>query len=384
MPWKQTCPMDEKIKFIAAVKCGQDSFAEICRQFRISRKSGYKLMQRYEQEGEQGLKERSRAPHRHANAISDAWADELLKVKRRYPNFGPGKVLDRLVLEGREREELPAVSTVGELFKRHGLVKARRSRAKAARSTAPLSHASTPNAVWSIDFKGQFVLGNRRWCYPLTLTDNASRYLLVCRGMHRPTERGVWPYMELAFREYGLPRALRSDNGSPFASTGLGGLSRLSVWWLKLGILLERIAPGKPQQNGRHERMHRTLKQENELPKHDLRAQQRRFEWFQRFYNEERPHDSLDGLTPSHCYHASPRSYPATVPEPQYPVGFTVRRVRSNGQIKWEGAHVFVGEALVGEPIGLRQVDEHCWQVWFCTQKLGLLDVRSGKISRPQ
>ena len=228
MPWNQTCPMDEKIKFIAAVKSGQDNFAEICRQFGISRKSGYKLMQRYEQDGEQGLKERSRAPHRHPNAISQAMAEELLKAKRRYIRFGPGKVLDRLVLEGHDPEKLPAESTVGELFKRHGLVKPRRSRAKAPRS-APLSHASTPNSVWSIDFKGQFVLGNRRWCYPLTLTDNASRYLLVCRGMHRPTEAGVWPYMELAFREYGLPRAIRSDNGSPFASTGLGGLTRLSV-----------------------------------------------------------------------------------------------------------------------------------------------------------
>jgi transposase-like protein len=288
MPWNRTCPMDEKIKFIAAVKSGQDSFAEICRQFQISRKSGYKLMQRYEQHGERGLKEHSRAPHRHPNAISEAMAEELLKVKRRYARFGPGKVLDRLVLEGRDAQQLPAVSTVGELFKRHGLVKTRRSRARAPRS-APLSHATAPNSVWSIDFKGQFVLGNRRWCYPLTLSDNASRYLLVCRGMHRPTERAVWPYMELAFREYGLPRAIRSDNGSPFASTGLGGLTRLSVWWLKMGIVLERIAPGQPQQNGRHERMHRTLKDENEMPKGDLRAQQRRFEWFQRFYNEEPP-----------------------------------------------------------------------------------------------
>lgn len=383
MPWNRTCPMDEKIKFIAAVKSGQDSFAEICRQFQISRKSGYKLMQRYEQDGERGLKEHSRAPHRHPNAISEAMAEELLKVKRCYARFGPGKVLDRLVLEGRDPQQLPAVSTVGELFKRHGLVKTRRSRARAPRS-APLSHATAPNSVWSIDFKGQFVLGNRRWCYPLTLSDNASRYLLVCRGMHRPTERAVWPYMELAFREYGLPRAIRSDNGSPFASTGLGGLTRLSVWWLKMGILLERIAPGQPQQNGRHERMHRTLKDEIEVPKADLRAQQRRFEWFQRFYNEERPHDSLDGLTPSHCYHASARTYPARVPEPQYPVGFSVRRVRTNGQIKWEGAHIFVAEALVGEPIGLRQVDEQSWQVWFCSLKLGLLDMRKNKIIRPE
>jgi transposase-like protein len=373
--------MDEKIRFIAAVMSGTESFAQVCREFGISRKSGYKLMQRYEQDGEQGLKERSRAPHSHPNTISQAMSEELLRAKQRYPRFGPGKVLDRLVLDGYDRAQLPAVSTVGELFKRHGLVKPRRSRAKAARS-APLSHASAPNSVWSVDFKGQFTLGDQRWCYPLTLTDNASRYLLVCRGMHHPTERNVWPYMELAFREYGLPRAIRSDNGAPFASTGLGGLTRLSVWWLKLGILLERIAPGQPQQNGRHERMHRTLKEENETAQPDLRSQQRCFDGFQRFYNEERPHESLEGLTPSHCYHASARSYPARLPEPHYPVGFSVRRVRTNGQIKCDGAHVFVAEALVGEPVGLRQVDEHCWQVWFCSVKLGLLDVRAGKIAR--
>jgi len=383
MPWRQTCPMDEKIKFIAAVKGGTDSFAEICRQFGISRKSGYTLMQRYAQHGEQGLKARTSAPHRHPNALDEATAHALLELKRRYPRFGPGKVLDRLVLDGHPREVLPAVSTVGELFKRNGLVRARRMRAKAPRS-APLGHASAPNSVWSIDFKGQFVLGDGRWCYPLTLTDNASRYLLVCRGMHRPTERGVWPHLELAFRHYGLPRAIRSDNGSPFASTGLGGLTKLSVWWLKLGIVLERIAPGQPQQNGRHERMHRTLGEENELPKHDLAAQQRRFDWFQRFYNEERPHQSLEGLSPSHCYQPALRSYPARVPQPEYPVGFSVRRVRSNGQIKWEGSQIFVAEALVGEPIGLRQLDEHCWQVWFCTLKLGVLDLRTEKIARPE
>ncbi len=239
-----------------------------------------------------------------------------------------------------------------------------------------------PNALWSVDFKGQFRLGNGRWCYPLTVSDNASRYLLVCQGMEHPTERGVWPHLELAFREFGLPRAMRSDNGSPFASSGLAGLTKLSVWWLKLGIGLERIVPGHPEQNARHERMHRTLREDIEQPRHDLAAQQRRLNWFQHYYNEERPHDSLDGVPPAHRYSCSPRPYPRRVREPEYPVGFTVRRVRTNGQIKWHGRAVFVAEALIGEPIALRQIADDYWQVWFCHLKLGLLNMRRNKIER--
>jgi putative transposase len=380
MPWKETCPMDEKVKFIAAVKNEYHSFAEICRQFGISRKSGYKLMQRYEREGERGLAERSRAAHTHPNAMDEQMAAKLLQTKRRFSKMGPGKVLDRLRLEGYRIEELPACSTVGDLFKRHGLVHRRKPRAATSPRSAPLAHAKAPNALWSVDFKGQFRLGNARWCYPLTLSDNATRYLLMCQGLERPTEQGVWPLMELAFREFGLPKAIRSDNGSPFASTGLAGLTKLSVWWLKLGIGLERSWPGHPEHNARHERMHRTLKDDIEAPKQDLRAQQRRFDRFQHYYNWERPHESLDGVPPAHRYSASPSPYPKRLREPEYPVGFTVRQVRSNGQIKWHGHAVFVAEALIGEPIALRQLSDDDWQVWFCGLKLGLLNLRTNKI----
>jgi transposase InsO family protein len=374
--------MDEKMKFVAAVNTQLDSFAEVCREFGISRKSGYALMRRYEQEGAKGLLARSRAPHTHPNAMEEAMVEQLLQIKQRYPRMGPGKVLDRMRMQGHDAQVLPARSSVGELFKRHGLVRPRKPRAATAPRSAPLSHAVAPNALWSVDFKGQFRLGNGRWCYPLTVSDNASRYLLVCRGMEHPTERGVWPHLELAFREFGLPRAMRSDNGSPFASTGLAGLTRLSVWWLKLGIGLERIAPGHPEQNARHERMHRTLREDIEQPRLDLAAQQRRLNWFQHYYNEERPHDSLDGVPPAHRYSCSPRPYPRRVREPEYPVGFTVRQVRSTGQIKWQGHTVFVAEALIGEPIALRQIAEDYWQVWFCHLKLGLLNTRRNKIER--
>jgi transposase InsO family protein/transposase-like protein len=374
--------MDEKMKFVAAVNTQLDSFAEVCREFGISRKSGYALMRRYEQEGAKGLLARSRAPHTHPNAMEEAMVEQLLQIKQRYPRMGPGKVLDRMRMQGHDAQVLPARSSVGELFKRHGLVRPRKPRAATAPRSAPLSHAVAPNALWSVDFKGQFRLGNGRWCYPLTVSDNASRYLLVCRGMEHPTERGVWPHLELAFREFGLPRAMRSDNGSPFASTGLAGLTRLSVWWLKLGIGLERIAPGHPEQNARHERMHRTLREDIEQPRLDLAAQQRRLNWFQHYYNEERPHDSLDGVPPAHRYSCSPRPYPRRVREPEYPVGFTVRQVRSNGQIKWQGHTVFVAEALIGEPVALRQIAEDYWQVWFCHLKLGLLNTRRNKIER--
>jgi transposase InsO family protein len=376
--------MDEKIKFIAAVKNEQDSFAEICRRYGISRKSGYKLMQRYEQEGESGLRQRSRAPHSHPNAMDEEMAAKLLETKRRFSKMGPGKVLDRLRMESYRSEELPACSTVGELFKRHGLVRRRKPRASLAPRSAPLAHATRANALWSIDFKGQFQLGNGRWCYPLTVSDNATRYLLMCQGLERPAEQGVWPLMELAFREFGLPGAVRSDNGAPFASTGLGGLTRLSAWWLKLGIGLERTWPGHPEHNARHERMHRTLKDDIEAPKANLRAQQRRFDTFQHYYNCERPHESLAGVPPAHRYNVSPRAYPARLREPDYPVGFTVRRVRSNGHIKWRGHAVFVAEALIGEPVGLRQLSEDYCQVWFCSLKLGLLNLRTNRIERPE
>ena len=382
MPWKETCPMDEKIKFIAMVKSGVYSFASTCRQFDISRKTGYELLARYEAEGEKALAPRSRAPHRHPNAIDDVLASQLLQIKTTHVHFGPRKARDFLVMSG-HRGALPAASTIGELYKRHGLVRPRgKRRARSAPSSEPLRHATAPNIVWSADFKGHFRLKNGHWCYPLTLSDNASRYLLVCQGLAHPTEEAVWPHFEQAFRDYGLPAALRTDNGAPFASTALGGLTRLSVWLLKLGIALERITPGRPDQNGRHERMHRTLKDHLEPPQRTASAQQKHLAWFQQHYNEQRPHEALGGVPPARKYRVSTRPYPGRVRPPQYDSGMEVRRVRSNGQIKWHGKMMFVSEALIGEPIGLHQIDEARWQVLFCKMPLGVINERINTIER--
>lgn len=382
MPWKETCLMDEKIKFIAMVKSGIYSFASTCRQFDISRKTGYELLARYEAEGERALVERSRARHKHPNAMSEALVRKLLDIKAKHVHFGPRKVRDYLRMTG-YGTALPAASTIGDLFKRQGLVRARgRRRARSSPTSEPLRHASAPNRVWSADFKGQFRMKNGRWCYPLTVSDNASRYLLLCQGLAHPTEAAVWPHFERAFRDYGLPLALRTDNGSPFASIALGGLTRLAVWLLKLGIALERIAPGRPDQNGRHERMHRTLKAYLQPPQRCLAAQDRALERFRLHYNEERPHDALGGMPPATQYRASPRAYPQRLPAPEYGPDIHVRRVRSNGQIKWHGKLLFVSEALIGEPVGLSQIDGARWQLLFCTMPLGVINDRTSTIER--
>ena len=382
MTWKETCLMDEKIKFIAMVKSGIYNFASTCRQFGISRQTGYQLMARYQAEGERALAARSRAPHTHPNAISAAMTKTLLDVKARHTHFGPRKVRDCLAMHGHPGA-LPAASTIGELFKRHGLVRTRsKRRARSAPSSEPLRHATASNMVWSVDFKGQFRVGNGQWSYPLTLSDNASRYLLVCRALAHPSEAAVWPYFRRAFQDYGLPWALRSDNGAPFASTALGGLTRLAVWVLKLGIALERITPGRPDQNGRHERMHRTLKDHIDPVRSTLVAQQRALERFRVHYNEERPHEALGGISPAMCYRPSERAYPRRLRPPEYAPGIEVRRVRSNGQVKWHGKLVFVSEALIGEPIGLQQIDDARWQVLFCSMRLGTINERLNMIER--
>lgn len=289
---------------------------------------------------------------------------------------------DFLIMNG-HRGPLPAASTIGELFARHGLVRARdKRRRRSAPSTEPLRHATAPNVVWSADFKGHFRVGNGQWCYPLTLSDNASRYLLVCRALAHPSEAAVWPYFRRAFQEHGLPCALRSDNGMPFASTALGGLTRLTVWLLKLGIRLERITPGRPDQNGRHERMHRTLKAYIQPARCTLNAQQRALERFRTHYNHERPHEALGGVSPVRRYQSSARRYPDRLREPEYASDVAVRRVRSNGQIKWHGKLVFVSEALIGEPIGLRQIDAARWQLLFCSMPLGVINERLSTIER--
>ena len=383
MPWRRTEPMLERMQFVVAVESGEFSFAEACRRFSISRKTGYKWWDRYEQDGAQALVDRARIPRCCPHALDEVTVVAILDCKHRHGHWGPRKLRDYLVRAVPERR-WPAVSTFGEVLARHGLVKPRRRRVHVPPQSTPLAHCQAANEVWSVDFKGQFRLGNGHWCYPFTLSDNHSRYLLACRALPRPTEELVRAQCENIFRDHGLPRAIRSDNGAPFASRALGGLTRLSVWWMKLGIRPERIAPGAPQQNGRHERMHRTLKAETTGPAaFSLPTQQRRFNAFRQEYNEERPHEALNGQPPALLYRPSRCPYPPRLPTIEYDLGTTVRRVRTNGTIKWQGELYFVSEVLTGELVGLTPIDSDRWQIRFAELPLAILDQRSGQIIRP-
>jgi putative transposase len=381
MPWKETCAMDERVMFIGECLRGELPMTALCERYGISRKTGYKWLERYRVDPFEGLLERSRAPLHPANGLSVEATKKIVALRRRYPYFGPRKLL----VELRQRypsEPWPAASTIGDLLRREGLSEPRRRRASVTPVTRPFSEVRAPNDVWCADFKGWFRTSDGERCDPLTITDAYSRFLFTCRIVE-PTTEGVQPWFDRAFREFGLPRAMRTDNGAPFASVGVGGLSRLSVAWLKLGIRLERIDPGAPQQNGRHERMHRTLKdQTSRPPAPTARAQQRRFDHFREHYNHERPHEALDQEPPARHYIVSPRRYPDRIEEPCYDADHAIRRVRSNGEIKWGGEFVFVGEALVGEAVGVTETEDGDWIVRFADIDLGLIDRKAKKLRR--
>jgi putative transposase len=363
MGWMETCAVSERMRFVLEATRGERSIAELCRLAGISRKTGYKWLERYDEGGALDLLDRSRAPHTHPNAVPLETKAMLLEARQQHPSWGALKLLGWLSRR-HPKHRFPAPSTVSELLKRAGLVKPRRCSPRTPPYTQPFMQATEPNALWSTDFKGHFRTTDQRYCYPLTLSDGFSRYLLMCRGVLEPTTEAVRPWFERAFREYGLPLAIRSDNGPPFASRSLGGLSRLSAWWVRLGIRPERIEPGCPEQNGRHERMHRTLKREGtQPPRASLSAQQRAFERFRTEYKR-----------------LSPRQYPSKVPEIHYPRGFIVRRVRYAGTIKWKGGFVRVSNILSGEPVGLYQTDEHSWAVYYGPMELGRLDARNARI----
>ena len=380
MPWRETCAVSERMRFVLEVTRGERTIAEACRLVGISRKTGYKWLERYDDGGALGLVDRCRAPHEHPNAVPLQTKAMLLEARQQHPSWGALKILSWLNRRY-PKQRLPAPSTVSELLKRAGLVKPRRRSVRTPPYTQPFMQATEPNAIWSADFKGQFRTGDQRYCYPLTLSDGFSRYLLMCRGVLEPTTVAVWPWFERAFREHGLPLAIRTDNGAPFASRSLGGLSQLSAWWVRLGIRPERIEPGCPEQNGRHERMHRTLKRDSTMPpKASLRAQQAAFDRFCSEYNEERPHEALGQRTPAELYRASPREYPSKLPALEYPASFIVRRVRYNGTIKWKGGIVRVSNILSGEPVGLYQQDDQRWTIYYGPIELGRLDARCARI----
>ena len=373
MAWRETCVMDERLRFVVACLAGDESFSELCRQHGISRKTGYKWLGRYRQEGGAGLADRSRAPHGNPRSVGRAVVEMVLAVRHRHPSWGPRKV--KAYLEDRCGDRSwPSASTMGNLFDRAGLTRSRKRRRRAPPQSLPFSACGGPNDVWCVDFKGWFLTGDGIQVDPLTLSDASSRYLLCLEALGRPDEAHVWPVFCELFREFGLPLAMRSDNGSPFASRGAGGLSQLAVKLIKVGVLPERIAPGKPQQNGRHERMHLTLKQETaSLPADSLAEQILRFRDFRQSYNHERPHEALGQVPPARLYRPSPRSWDGRLRSPEYPAQAEVRRVRSNGEIKWRSKAVFINKALSGEPVGLHQVDEALWQVKYGPVLLGTL-----------
>jgi putative transposase len=382
MPWQEVCPMEEKRRFIAALMAADDSMSALCEEFGISRKTGYQLWRRFQEEGAAGLAVRSRAPQVVPWAIAPAVAEAIVGLRQAHPSWGPKKLRAKLLERAPERC-WPAPSTIGELLHRAGLSHARRRRQRASPSASPLRVAVGPNDLWCIDFKGWFRTGDGARCDPLTVSDAFSRYLLCIKVVAAPGYPDCRSALERVFREYGLPRAMRSDNGAPFASVGAAGLSRLSIWWVKLGIAPERIAPGKPEQNGRHERMHRTLKAECATPPAATgAAQQRRFDQFRAEFNQQRPHEALGQTPPAQHYTAAVRQYPARLEDPVYPDDYELRRVRSNGEIKWQGELVFISQALSGEVIGLRETDEGDAEAYFGPILLGLLDAITCKLTR--
>jgi transposase InsO family protein len=384
MPWKETCPMDERVRFMAEYLRLEQSMAELCRAYGISRKTGYKLVARYEAGGVPGLQDRSRAPHRHPNAVGASAVDAILAVRARHPRWGPRKLRAWLSARTATRR-WPAASTIGAILQRYGLTVPRRRVRRVPPALHPLAACGAPNDVWTTDFKGWFRTGDGQRCDPLTVADGYSRFLLRCQAVMPPDGQAVQPLFEAAFREYGLPLALRSDNGPPFASRAAGGLSRLAVWWIKLGIRPERITPGHPEENGRHERMHQTLKAETARPPQaTLRAQQRAFDRFRHEYNDERPHEALAQQPPRAVYTASPRPYPARVREPEYSEEADVRRVRHNGEIRWQGQLIFISEVLAGEPVGIVPQGEDHWVLRFGPVELGWLDSDTDQLHRPR
>ncbi len=382
MPWKVINQMELKIQLVTDLNKEHFSITDLSQKYGISRPTVYKWVKRYKQLGITGLKEQSRAPkncpHRTNEKIINLVIQEKLKNRKR----GPRKI--RAQLKRRYPEiHFPAKSTISYWLKKEGLVRPRKKRLRVPPYTEPFSECRHPNDVWSLDYKGQFYMKNNHVCYPLTVSDNFSRYLLGCRALRHPRYEPTRCYLELLFREYGLPDAIRSDNGTPFAGKCIGGLSRLSIWFIQLGIIPERIGKGCPQENGRHERMHRTLKSDvlDEVAR-NLKEQQERFDIFRQDYNNERPHESLNDQTPSDYYKGSNRPYVERPHPPEYDFNYIVRQVRHDGEIKFKGRMFYITQLLTGQPIALKEIGDSLWQIQYGFYGLGSIDLRKNKIIR--
>jgi transposase InsO family protein len=374
--------MDERVKFIAAYLRGELAVCRLCEAFGVSRKTAYKWIKRYSEAGIADLVERSRRPHSHPKTTSPEVVALIVAMRKEHAFWGPRKLL-AVLHSGYPGLTLPATSTVGHLLARHGLTHPRRATRRSSPYGQPFLGYDKPNAVWCADFKGHFRIADRTRCHPLTISDGFSRYLLRCEALRHPCYEPTRVVFEQAFREYGLPDAVRTDNGPPFSSLTLGGLSHLAVWWIRLGIRPERIAPGRPDQNGRHERMHRTLKHEAVGPtKLEFTAQQARFDEWRKEYNEVRPHEALGQKPPASCYQPSSRPYPAELPEPDYPSNFETRRVNHSGYLLWDRHKYYLSWSLQQELVGLDEISDGNWVVHFGPRALGVVDATT-KTLRP-
>ena len=375
MPWLETNPMDQRWRFLEDVRLGRLSMTELCAHYQISRKTGYKWIDREADEGRRGLADRSRAPHHCPHKISDEMATLLCEFRIKHDDWGARKLLMVLQRRHPRRRDWPAPSTVADLLQREGLVRrARRRRARVAHPGAPRIHTEAPNDLWTADFKGEFRTGDGIYCYPLTLVDLHARYLLDCHGRYSTQTRTAWPVFEAAFRQVGLPLANRTNNGVPFATTSIHGRSKLSVWWKRLGIRHQRITPATPSENGAHERMHRTLSG-GRSARRTMGAQQRQF---------QRVPDGVQRATargagmetPASVYHASPRRYPARLPVPEYPGHFTVKKITTGGTFRFGNRVLYLANALTGELVGLDEIDDGIWHIHFNTVLIATLDER--------
>ena len=380
MGWRETCVMDERLLFVAACVEDEETMTGLCAAYGISRKTGYKWLGRYRALGPEGLCDRPRAPLKHGRATPASIVDRIVAEKEAHPLWGPKKIVARL---GRQDPATawPSASTAGAILQRHGLVGTRRARWKGA-GNGPWPEPDAPNAVWTGDHKGWFRTGDGWRCEPLTVMDAKSRYLLALEATGSTGETEAWPVFERLFCEHGLPDRIRTDNGPPFAASGVTGLSKLALRFIRLGIALERIDLGKPQQNGGHERFHLTMLPLAKAPAADRAAQAERFEAFRHEYNGERPHEALAMDMPADHYRPSTRKMPASPPEPDYPAEAAVRKVRHNGAVKWQGAEVYVSATLAGEPVAIEETESGEWAMRFHAHRLGFIDGKRGRLVR--
>jgi len=379
MPWKECHIMDERLRFVARLLEGE-KMAPLCAEFGISRKTGYKIFDRYKDTGVTAFTDRSRRPYRQANLLPAPIEATIVRLKREYPGWGAPKIREKLRQQV-TGVQLPAISTVHAVLDRYHLVKRRRRPRGTAPAGTTLTRPADPNALWCADYKGEFMLGNRRYCYPLTITDFASRYLLTCEALSTTQERFAFTAFDRTFKEFGLPAAIRTDNGVPFASpTALYRLSKLAVWWLRLGIRIERIQPGHPQQNGRHERMHRTLKLEATKPAApNVLQQQARFDTFVTRYNQDRPHQALGMKVPAEFYTRSARVYRG-LEDLTYPFHDATFTVTHCGRICFHGRKINLSHVFAGQSVGVTQVGERIWLVTFMDYDLGYFDDEVGRV----